>query len=202
MRLPGWRYEQIKREVVSLFAKTGEKSIPVDPFAMAGNLGIHVVSYSSLGDRGKDACIKKSKSGYKLLLEECDGSSTWYIYFNDEKPWGHVRFTVLHEIGHIALDHLQESDVAEAEANFFAKYAIAPPMLVSIIKPDDYMAIAEAFELSSECALYSWNYYRRWLRVPGFKDYEIDLKSMFTVVEVKGGEAMDTATALRMKKGA
>lgn len=201
MRLPSQRYEQIKRTVVALFAKVGEKSIPIDPFAIAAKLGIHIVAYGSLGEAGEAACLKRAESGFKLLVEGFDDTSTWYIYYNDAKPWGHVRFTVLHEIGHIVLEHWQESDIAEAEANFFAKYAIAPPMLVNFIRPNDYMDIADVFELSNEGALYSWNYYCRWLRISGFKDYELELKSMFSVVK-GGGEPMETAPTLRMKKGA
>lgn len=87
MRLPSQRYEQIKRKAVDLLAKVGEKSIPIDPFAIAAKIGIHTVSYSSLGNDGKAACLKISKSGYKLLLEEHDGTSTWYIFYNDEMPW-------------------------------------------------------------------------------------------------------------------
>ena len=41
-----------------------------------------------------------------------------------------IRFTIMHEIGHIVLDHTEHSDLAESEANFFAKYALAPPPLV------------------------------------------------------------------------
>ncbi|MDO4443621.1 MAG: ImmA/IrrE family metallo-endopeptidase [Slackia sp.] len=183
MRLPSQRYEQIKRKAVALLAKVGEESIPINPFAIAAKIGIRTVSYNSLGNARKAACLKISKSGYKLLLEEHDGTSTWYIFYNDEMPWGHIRFTILHEIGHIVLEHLQGSDVAEAEANFFAKYTIAPPMLVNIIKPTSYMDIADAFELSNEGALNSWNYYQRWLRIPGFTDYELELESLFTVIK-------------------
>lgn len=202
MRLPSLRYEQIKWRVVALFAMVTERSIPIDPFVIACKLGVHVVAYDSLGGIGKAACLKRSKSGFKLFLEDFDGTSTWYIYYNEAMPWGHVRFTILHEIGHIVLEHRQESDVAEAEANFFAKYAIAPPVLVNLIRPNDYIDIAEVFKLSNEGAMYSWNYYCRWLRISDFKDYEYKLKSMFTTVTSEGGESMKVAPALRMKKDA
>lgn len=200
MKLPGIRYEQIKWKVVHLFEKTGEDSIPVDPFAIAAELGIVVVPYRLLGKTAKAACLKVSESGFKFCFVGHDGLETRYVFYNDQKPCGHVRFTVLHEIGHIVLGHLQESEVAEAEANFFAKYAIAPPMLVRMIEPTDYMDIAEAFGLSRECALYAWNYYRRWLRISGYKDYELNLESIFSVIDCGGGGAV--AKVLRMKKGA
>lgn len=36
----------------------------------------------------------------------------------------------MHEIGHIVLDHSEGSELAEVEARFFAKYALAPPPLI------------------------------------------------------------------------
>ncbi len=200
MRLPGFRYEQIKRKVVETFELTGERSIPIDPFAIARKLGIHLVAYSQLSEAGKAACLKKSKSGFKYLLEQPGAPSIWYIYYNDEMPYGHVRFTILHEIGHIVLGHLQESDVAEAEANFFAKFAIAPPSLVDLIKPNDYIEIARAFDLSSESALNSWSYYRKWQSINSTTDYELKLESLFTII--RGGSDEPIKRALRIKKGA
>lgn len=64
------------------------------------------------------------------------------------------------------------------EANFFAKYLIAPPILVNLIQPNDYMDIAKIFCVSKECAMYSFMYYQKWknhhFNVGGkFADYEI-----------------------------
>ncbi len=200
MLLPGYRYEEIKRKAVETIAKTDERAIPVDPIAMAGGLGIHVVAYQDLFAVGMNACFKKSKNGFKFLLDDGEGNETWYIYYNKDMPRGRVRFTILHEIGHIVLGHLQESDVAEAEANFFAKFAIAPPSLVHLIRPSDYIDVALAFDLSGEGAFYSWIYYQKWLNVTGSADYERALESMFTVRVGAGGESMERI--LRMKKGA
>ena len=113
-----------------------------------------------------------------------------------------LRDNVKADIGEFVLEHLQESDVAEAEANFFAKYAIAPPVLVNLIRPNDYMDIAEAFKLSNEGAMYSWNYYCRWLRIFDFKDYELKLKSMFTIGKDEGDGLTKATPVLRMGKGA
>ena len=163
-----------------MYSDSGINAVPVNPFRIARVLGFILVPYSSLTPEGEAVCLKRSTSGFKFHLE--DGKRIqYYIAFNDRKCSGHVRFTILHEIGHILLGHMQESDLAEAEANFFAKYAIAPPSLVHLIKPDDYIEIADAFGLSSECALNSWNYYRKWLYVPGIKDYERQLNIIFTL---------------------
>lgn len=205
MRLPSYRYEQIKWDAVSLLDFAEENSAPIDPFAIASKLGIHVIAYGALGNEGRTACLKVSKSGFRYCLEGSDGNVTQYIYYSERKPMGHIRFTILHEIGHIFFGHLQESDVAEAEANFFAKYLIAPPALVDLIHPNDYLDIAYTFQLSKENAQHSWNYYQKWLHVRshGSGDYEKRLLAMFSVAETsKGGDSMNEVAVLRTKKGA
>lgn len=197
MRLPNSRYEEIKSAAVDMLELVGADSIPVDPFAIAEKLGIKTIAYSDLGEDGKEAALKLSENGFRWELETDDGEETDYVYYNDEHPIGRVRFTLLHEIGHIVLGHQQESEVAEAEANFFAKFTIAPPSLVCVIRPNDYVDIASAFDLSQECAFNSWNYYRSWLHVKEKPEYEQTLQRLFVIGEAKGGEAM-----LRMERGA
>lgn len=200
MILPNYRYEEIKQEAVAVLKKTCEKAIPVDPFAIAMKLGIQVIAYQDLEEDGMAACFKISSNGFKLHLNNDEGEEIWRIYYNRDMPRGRVRFTILHEIGHIVLKHLQESDVAEAEANFFAKFTIAPPSLINLICPNDYLDIAAAFDLSNESAFYSWNYYRKWLCIVGTTDYERELESMFTVITGGRGEPM--SRILRIKRGA
>jgi hypothetical protein len=57
---------------------------------------------------------------------------------------------------------MEHSDVAEAEANFFAKYAIAPLPIVHLFKPEDPYDIMETFGLSFECAWYVMKNYKKW----------------------------------------
>ena len=66
--------------------------------------------------------------------------------------------------------------LAEAMADFFAKYLIAPPMLVDKIRPIDYMEIKEVFLLTKTCAWNSFDYYQTWkrhhFRVGRYEEYE------------------------------
>lgn len=195
MRLSSQRYEQIKKSGVLTLAATGENSIPINPLDVAKKLGVRVVPYSDLGKEGEAACLRYSPNGFKLAR-----NGAWYIYFNGKMPRGRVRFTLLHEIGHIVLGHLQESDIAEAEANFFAKFLIAPPVLIDAIEPNDYLDVARAFGLSNESALNSWSYYKKWLGINRERDYETRLKSLFFIPKERRGESFDNP--LRTKKEA
>ena len=55
-----------------------------------------------------------------MEIEE-NGQSVFYIFYDDSMYDRRIRFTIMHEIGHIVLDHTEHSDLAESEANFFAK---------------------------------------------------------------------------------
>lgn len=200
MCLPSSRYEAIKRAVASMFSRAYPSGmVPVDPFELCARLGIKVVPYSNYEGNAFEALLKMSPNGFKVIWPVCpDGSSAPVIFYNDFQMFERIRFTLLHELGHILLGHKQSSDLAEAEANFFAKYAIAPPSLVRVAKTCDYLELAEVFGLSRECAWNSWNYYQKWAhRRGGPTDYESGLAEVFTFVPWEGGGAM-----LRMRKGA
>ena len=196
MRLLDDDYERIKSVVADLYRHYSVTTIPVDVFSLARKMGIAIRAYSSYPDLFRLVLRGEApEDGFKATI--LDGShSVTVIFYNDTMSRQRVRFTILHEIGHIALGHKQSSELAEAEANFFAKYAIAPPVLVNYIRPTDYVDVAEAFDISQECAYYSMGYYTKWLRFScGDYDYEATIEGLFTYVE--GGDRI-----LRMKKGA
>ena len=196
MRLPDKRYEEIKARVVRLFQETDLKAIPVDAWSLAKKLDIELIPYSALTEEQRKAALQLCDGGMKFRQEDASGASRQVIIYDDSVPPGRQRFSILHEIGHIVLGHRQDSELADAEADFFAKFAIAPPMLVHVIKPSDYLDIAQAFGLSYECAFNSMSYYNKWLCVPGFTSYEHSLIELFTI-ETAGGDRV-----LRMNRSA
>ena len=87
----------------------------------------------------------------------------------------------MHEIGHIVLDHTEESELAESEVKFFAKYALAPPVLIYKLKLTTIAEIADSFQISYEAAQYAYNYYQKWL-IHGdvdLTDYETTIWKLF-----------------------
>jgi Zn-dependent peptidase ImmA (M78 family) len=144
-------------------------------------MGIKLVPYSKLPAHVRKLVLASQEDGCCMPRE--DGQI--YIYYNDRKLWGRIRFTILHEIGHIALDHQEQSDVAEAEANFFAKYAIAPPPLVHALGIPNVYQIMERFETTDECAHYVLNYYYKWLNYGAYHYTfnESRLQALFELVE-------------------
>ena len=188
-KLPDFMYEEIKDKISRLLNKYNVRNIPVNVFALARKLDIKLVKFSDLTDYEIQSLaifgVTEDTAGFYALVEK-NGRKAHYIYYNDKLELGRVRFTILHEIGHIVLDHIEQSDLAEAEANFFAKYLIAPPILVDKIKPIDYTEIKAAFLLSTTCAWNSFDYYQSWKRhhskVKNYEEYEKRILSSCSLV--------------------
>ncbi len=126
------------------------------------------------------AASKKSEDGFSI--EKNIGE--WYIYYNDKKDYGRINNTIMHEIGHIILDHSEDSELAEKEVKFFAKYALVPPVLVHKLKLDNPMDIADTFDVSFEAACYAHSYYKKWLQYGSseYTKYELTLLRLFQSV--------------------
>lgn len=184
MRLTDDRYENIKQTVVNMFAANDIKQIPIDCFEICQKMCIILRKYSSLTTKALLKAKEISEDGFCMLVKEDPtpfGSYQWYIFYDDTKSRERIRFTIMHEIGHIVLEHTEHSELAESEANFFAKYSLAPPPLVNKIQPEDYMDIADAFDLSLECAYHAMTFYNKWLQFGSseFLNYELQLLSLF-----------------------
>ncbi len=157
-KLSDEEYEFIKGEVVHIFIKYKIKCIPVSGFEIASKMNITLIAYSGLSKKKLDAALRASEDGF---LVEKDGRC--YIFYNDiGRSYERQNWTILHEIGHIVLDHAGHGEHEEDEANFFAKYAIAPPVLVHRIGAESPYDIYCMFDISYQAAIYAYSYYRSW----------------------------------------
>ena len=184
MRLTGNRYDEIENEVIKMYSRITITGFPLDCFDICDQLGILYIPYSSLSQKKKEALGIGSQDGLHALWEMSKGEFVFTIYYNDNLPSRRIRFTIMHELGHIFLDHTEHSDLAESEANYFAKYALAPPPLVHTLQIQDYVELADTFDISYECAFYCMKKYNSWLRYSSeyYQDNEITLISLFMPV--------------------
>lgn len=173
------RYEEIKRAIVETFARYNVTCVPVNGFELATKMGIKVKPYSAYPPRIQAIMRKKSEDGFCAENE----FGEWCICYNDSLDYGRINNTIMHEIGHIVLDHSEDSELAEKEVRFFAKYALVPPVLIHRLKLDKPMEIARVFEVSLEAATYAFNYYKKWLAYGPreYTDYELVLLNLFQV---------------------
>lgn len=184
MRLSGKRYNSIEEAVVKLFSELNISRIPVDPYEIVDALGIKLVTYSQFTQLSYEQKMLISKDGFCEEIAISPTESYFVIVYNEMMPDVRIRFTIMHEIGHIILDHSEHSELADSEANYFASYSLAPPPLIHKINPEDFTDIAETFDISMECAMYAMKKYNNWLRY-GSKDFlnhEIQLLKLFKLV--------------------
>ncbi len=179
-KLTDVEYEFIKGEVIHIFEKYNIKCIPVSGFEIASKMKITLIAYSSLSRKKLKTAMEVSEDGFFI---EKDGRE--YIFYNDiDRCYERQNWTILHEIGHIVLDHSEDSELAEKEVKFFAKYALVPPVLVHKLKLDNPMDIADIFEVSFEAACYAYSYYQKWLQYGSseYTKYELTLLNLFQSV--------------------
>lgn len=175
MHLIADTYEHIKITVINTLEYYNIKGVPINAFEMAYKIGLSVVPYSSFGEKAK-LFMKKSEDGFILGK---------IIYYNDKcKNYGRINHTIMHEIGHYLLGHISEGQEEESEANFFAKYILAPPPLVhKMLDRPTYEDIAELFDISYTAAQNALNYYHKWRYYGGldYTPYEKKLLRLFNI---------------------
>lgn len=176
-KLTNEEYEFIKGEVVHLFELYNVRCIPVSGFEIALKMKICLIPYSALSEKQLKEALEADADGFTAVKDgrEC------IFYNNIDKSYKRQNFTILHEIGHIALDHTGASefrDKEEDEADFFAKYAIAPPVLVHKIGATCPEDIYEHFDIGYEASYYAYEYYLTW-------EYRYERIKRLTSYEVK-----------------
>lgn len=181
MRLSNEQYENIKQTVIDTFLEYNIKCVPINAFEMATKMNLVVIPYSALDADKKEAALKISVDGYSVETNE----NEWRIYYNDScQSYGRINQTIMHEIGHYALGHIEEGEEEEAEAKFFAKYALVPPPLVHNMEGEITINnIMYRFDVSCLAAKYAYKYYWNWLKYGDidYTDYELKMLDLFEV---------------------
>lgn len=185
--LSSTRCDEIKQEVLYMYEETETHTWPIDCFAIAKALNYIVVPYSYCSAQDMIAIDEDGFS--RVVYNPWTGLYNYVIYYNDAQTnEGRLRWTIFHEIGHIYLGHHDNpddslSEIEEAEADFFAKYAIAPPPLINAADCKDMWDVQGIFRTSAQAAEYIYDYYRKWLQYgsQGFLPFEVKLLKQFNV---------------------
>lgn len=156
MRLCSSDYEEIEECVADMYEDLGYADLPVDVFALCDLLKIKLVKYSELKPEAY-ACIDDlSKDGFMIFDYN---NSCYKIYYNDDMLYERIRFTIMHEIGHIMLGHKKHSVENEQKANAFARIALAPLGMIYVLRLKDVYEVADAFDISIDFSEHVVNHY-------------------------------------------
>ena len=178
VKIPPWKYAEIEEKVVELYVEQGIHSLPIDPFAIIKQRGYVMVPFSKVDGSDRPEAMDDNKDAFSFYSPEL---KTYVIVYNDDKPLSRIRFTLMHEVGHIDLDHKSESDLARKMADYYAGYSLAPSPLIGAYASEEIYDIISTFWVSSECAEVCSCRYLNWKQYGGryLKDYEIRLINLF-----------------------
>ena len=175
MHLRADTYEHIKITAINTLEDYNIKCVPINAFEMAYKIGLSIIPYSAFGEKA-ELLMKQSEDGFIV------GKT---IYYNDKcKNYGRINQTIMHEIGHYILGHKSNGEEEESEANFFAKYTLAPPPLIhKMLNNPTIEDIADLFDISYTASQNALNYYRKWRYYGGldYTPYEQKLLRLFNV---------------------
>ena len=156
------RYNNVVLEAYDFIIKNINE-FPIPIFELIRKLKWGIISYSDLAQKQncklEDICECFGEDGYSIF-----NGRNYCIAYNNTKPIKRINFTLLHEIGHIVLNHHKELNqntilkdnlskeeykILENEANCFARNVLAPAPLVLKISPIlGYRYLTNAFGIS------------------------------------------------------
>lgn len=162
------RYPMVIENVYKFFETECVSAFPIDPFAIIDRNCWGVITYSELaevhGVRIADIIDSfQSEDGY--TIRDAHG---YTIAYNDNiGSLARIRFTLMHEIGHIYLGHLVDFQetiltrsklteskyrVLENEANCFARNALAPAHIAQELGLESEYDLMHYFHISYQAA--------------------------------------------------
>jgi Predicted Zn peptidase len=142
-------YDKIKYTVFSVYEKCGIHRLPFDCILTINQMGYECRKYSDLTGSKLDACMALSNDACTIAD---------VIYYNDKKSHRRVRFSLMHELGHLALETEEE-----AEANLFSSNILCPSMALHYSRLKNIREISNLFNISLECAKYARETYEKWI---------------------------------------
>ncbi len=141
-------YDRIKYAAYDIYERCSVDKLPFDCTYIISELGYHCIKYSDMTSDSLEACLALSEDAHTIDNK---------IYYNDKKTKRRVRFSLMHELGHLALDTQDES-----EANNFASVILAPSMAVYYSGIKNVREISNLFDISLECAKYALETSEKW----------------------------------------
>lgn len=150
--LPASRYDEIRATVVDFIEDWG---ITVYPFAiwdLLRKMQIRPIPYSSLPLKAKAMLLEYYPDAITIYPKDFNPARI-RMYYNDATSRERIRFTLAHELGHLALGHPGTNKKEyEHEADLFASYLLAPSPLIMRDSSMEPTTISYDFVVSHRCA--------------------------------------------------
>ncbi len=120
-------------------------------------LHARIISYTRACQSANcDRTVWLARSEHGFSIREKENSIIPIVWYNDWKDITTIFFTLAHEAGHIVLKHVKEDDVAEREANCFARNLLCPIYIrktLGLTSVEDYCSTFHISEPMAEAAI-------------------------------------------------
>ena len=112
MEICSSRYEEIEDIAADTLEDIGYAKFPIDVFELCKLLDIKVIKYSEINRDIITYAMDLSDDGFSYFNKNIN---QYIIFYNDIMMENRIRFTIMHEIGHIMLEHREHSTKNEIE---------------------------------------------------------------------------------------
>ena len=147
--------KQIIKMVALVYRECDITDVPIDCQAVIEALGYDLIPYSCLSHSKRQACRKISEDAF---------TTGGTIYYNDtEAFYTRVRFSLMHELGHLLLQHTDDDPFREQEADTFASWMLAPRVDLELCRTLDVSEVAGRYDISltaAQCVIYDYESWR------------------------------------------
>lgn len=153
-------YKFIDSKILEVFIECDTQSFPLKCEDMLICYGYKVLTYAALREKSREIfelCTALSEDAFTDSINKI-------IAYNQKIPKGRIRFSLMHELGHIVLKHSGDSEQNEHEANYFASHILAPRIAVYYAKCKDAKDIHKTFGLTYEAGGYAYDDYEKWFK--------------------------------------
>ena len=147
------RQIEIEEAVVDLLEEYGLSSYPISVGKILETLQIDPIPYSELAERERELALLASQD--KAFNVTSRDYMRAQIVFDDTRGsyFYRARFSGGHELGHVWLEHEENTPNREIEADYYAGYLLAPHPLILTMEDQSINNVSERFGISKPCAL-------------------------------------------------
>ena len=151
-------YHDILVKILDVYRDCEVQSFPIDCYSILRHYGYRIFTYQNIRDineRLYQYCRNYSEDAFRY------GAKRIIAYDENKSPF-RIRFSIMHELGHIMLGHSRECAYNEQQANFFASNILAPRMAIHFAQCRNEDDVSSVFQISREAGSYAFQNYRLW----------------------------------------
>ena len=151
-------YSLIFQKVTEVYEECNITELPLDIYKVLEHYGLQVYTYSELRLKNEKLyriCISYSNDAFKY--EDV-------IAYNENMHSRRIPFTLMHELGHILLSHVEENPSNEKEADYFSSNLLAPRILIHKGRFKTAEEIHDTFGLSYAASNRALKDYQNWFQ--------------------------------------